>query len=59
MVAPPLLKGALQVTTDWPFAFEVPATAVGAPGTVAGVALAEAEENALVPAALVAVTSKV
>jgi hypothetical protein len=57
--APPLLAGAVQETTELALAFDVAATAVGAPGTVAGIAAAEAAEAALVPAELVAVTLKV
>ena len=59
MAAPPLLDGAVQVTTDWVLAYEVPETAVGAVGTVAGVAGADAADGLLVPARLVAVTVNV
>jgi hypothetical protein len=59
MAAPPLEAGAVHVTTDWALAFEVPATAVGAPGAVAGMAAADAAEAGLVPAELVAVTVNV
>ena len=58
MVAPPLF-GAVQVTTDWALANDVAVTPVGAPGTVAGVADAEAADAELVPTTLVAVTVKV
>ena len=59
MAAPPLLAGAVHDTTDLVLAYDVPDTAVGAPGTVAGVAGADGADAALVPAALVAVTVKV
>ena len=59
MAAPPVDAGAVHDTTDWALAFEVAATAVGAPGTVAGVAAAEAAEAGPAPAALVAVTVNV
>lgn len=51
-----MLEGAVQETTDWllsPFVAETP---VGAPATVDGIALFDASEAALVPAAFVAVT---
>ena len=54
-----MLAGAVHVTTDCPLAYDVPATEVGAPGTVAGVAVAAAVPAELVPAWLVAVTLKV
>src|ERR687883_605476 len=57
MAAPPLEAGAVQLT----LAEALPAvavTAVGAPGTVAGVTLFDASDAALVPTALVAVTVK-
>jgi len=57
--APPLLTGAVQDTTDWVFAFEVPETEVGAPGTVEGTTAAEAVEVAPVPDTFVAVTVNV
>ena len=59
MAAPPLLTGAVQVTVLWVLALDEADTAVGAPGTVDGVATAEAAEAMLVPLALVAVTVKV
>ena len=59
MAAPPLTTGAVQETTDWVLAFEVAVTPVGAPGTVAGVAGADAVDAELVPAELVAVTVNV
>jgi hypothetical protein len=59
MVAPPLLAGAVHDTTDWVLALEVAVTPVGAPGAVAGVAAAEAADDVLVPAELVAVTVNV
>ena len=59
MEAPPLEAGAVQDTTDWALAYEVPVTAVGAPGCVAGVAGAEAADAGPAPAALAAVTVNV
>ena len=56
---PPFDEGAVQVTTDCPFAFDVPETEVGAPGTVEGVTADEALEDAEVPIALIATTVKV
>ena len=56
---PPLEAGATHVTIEEALAFEVAVTAVGAPGGPAGVADAEAVDDALVPAALVAVTVNV
>jgi hypothetical protein len=58
MVEPPLLAGGVKVTV----ACALPAVAVpivGAPGTVAGVTLLEAEEAGPVPTAFVAVTVNV
>jgi hypothetical protein len=58
MVAPPLLPGAEKVTDAFPFpAVAVPI--VGAPGAAAGVTLLDAEDAALVPMPVVAVTVKV
>jgi len=54
-----VLAGAVQDTTDWVLAFEVPDTEVGAPGTVDGVTAAEAVEATPVPLAFVAVTLNV
>jgi hypothetical protein len=58
MAEPPVLTGAVQET-----ATEVlpgtPVTAVGAPGTVAGVTAADGVESGPVPVPLVAVTVKV
>jgi hypothetical protein len=54
-----LEPGAVHETTDSPFAFEVAETEVGAPGTVDGIAEAEAVEAAPVPDAFVAVTVNV
>jgi hypothetical protein len=51
-----LLSGAVQETTDKPFSPFVADTDVGAPATVDGIALFDASEAALVPAAFVAVT---
>jgi hypothetical protein len=59
MVAPPLEVGAVQEIVDELAAPDVACTLVGAPGTVAGVAGAEAVEAGPVPTALVAVTVKV
>ena len=59
MAAPPLEAGAVQDTTDWALAYDVPETLVGAPGAVAGVAGVDATEAALVPAEFEAVTVKV
>ena len=59
MVAPPLESGAVQETTDWALALDVAVTAVGAPGTVDGVAAADGAEADPVPTALVAVTVNV
>ena len=58
-MADPPVAGAVQLTDDCELAFEEPATNVGTPGIVAGMAAAEAVEAALVPAVLVAVTVKV
>ena len=59
MGAPPFEPGAVQDTTDWPFAYEVALTRVGEPATIEGRAAAEALETALVPRAFVAVTVNV
>ena len=56
---PPLDVGAVHETTDWPLAFDVAVTPVGIPGTVDGIAPAEAMEELPVPEALVAVTVNV
>ena len=56
--APPALAGAVQDTTDWVLAFEVPDTAVGAPGTVDGTTAADTAA-APVPDTFVAVTLNV
>ena len=56
---PPLEAGAVQDTTDTALAFDVAVTAVGAPGTVAGVAEADEDEAGPVPTGLVAVTVNV
>ena len=55
---PPLLTGALQVNETCVLP-EVPATEVGALGTVRGVTAAETVDVAPVPAALVALTLNV
>jgi len=55
MAVPPVEAGAVQDTAAaWSMAAAV--GAVGTPGTVAAVTLDEADEDGLVPAALVAVT---
>jgi hypothetical protein len=59
IAAPPFEDGAVQDTTDWPFALELAETEVGAPGTVDGVAAADAAEALLVPIGFVAVTLNV
>ena len=59
MAAPPLDAGAVHDTTDWVLALDVAVTPVGALGTAAGMAGAEAAEAGPVPAELVAVTVKV
>ena len=59
MAAPPLETGAVHETTDWALAYDVPATPVGAPGAVAGMAGAEGAEAGPVPAEFWAVTVKV
>ena len=51
--------GAIHETTDWPFAFDVAVTDVGAPAAVAGTAVADATETAPVPAEFVAFTVNV
>ena len=53
------MAGAVQVTTDWVLAYEVPDTAVGTDGAVAGRAGADATEALPEPTALLAVTVKV
>ena len=55
---PPLLAGAVKPTVTWPLP-RVAVTAVGAPGTVAGVTAADAADAGPVPTALVAVTVNV
>ena len=59
IAAPPVDDGAVQETTDWAFAFDVADTLVGAPGTVEGVAEADAIEAEPVPDAFAAVTVNV
>ena len=58
MALPPFDAGAVQDTVAWALP-AVAVTAVGAPGTVAGVTLLDASDAALVPTAFVAVTVKV
>jgi hypothetical protein len=59
MAAPPLDVGADQVIIEVVFWFDVASTLVGAPGTVEGIATAEAEDSVRVPLAFVAATVKV
>jgi hypothetical protein len=59
MGAPPFETGAVQDTTDCWLPLDVAATAVGAPGVVAGVAVADGVEAALGPSPFVAVTVNV
>jgi hypothetical protein len=59
VIADPLAAGAVQVTDMLPLLFTVALTAVGAPGSSAGVIPLDAAEAAPVPNALVAVTVKV
>jgi hypothetical protein len=54
----PVAAGAVQDTTDWALAFDVALTPVGAPAVPATSAF-DADEAALVPAELVAVTVNV
>ena len=58
MALPPSLTGGVKLTLADRFP-AVAVTAVGAPGTVAGVTLFEAVDGALEPAAFVATTVKV
>ena len=58
-LAPPLEAGAVQETTALALAFELAETAVGNPGTVEGVASAEAADEIPEPEAFVAITLKV
>jgi hypothetical protein len=55
---PPLFVGAVKLTLAEPFP-RTPVTAVGAPGTVAGVTAADATDSAPLPTALVACTVNV
>ena len=59
VMAEPPEPGAVHETTDWPFAYEVAETPVGADGTVDGTAEAEAAEAAEGPLAFEAVTVNV
>jgi len=59
IAAPPFETGAVQETTDCAFSFEVAFTRVGAPGTVVGIAAAEAADATDVPLGFVAVTMNV
>ena len=59
IVAPPLLPGAVQFTVDCAFSFDEAVPIVGAPGTVAGVAEFDADDDAPVPEVFVAVTLNV
>ena len=58
IAAPPVLPGGVQETVTCPLPAETD-TPIGAPGTVDGVALAEAVEAVPVPDAFVAVTVNV
>ena len=58
MVSPPLDAGAIHDTTDWPLAFEVAVTPVGAPGLVGTITTLDGIEAGPVPKELVAVTVK-
>src|SRR3954470_21986205 len=58
IVAPPFEPGAVHVTATWVLP-RVPLAPVGASGTVEGVTEADADEAALVPATLEAVTVNV
>jgi len=60
VMADPLLDGALNTTAAAPLACPTVATTpVGGLGTVAGITTADADEDTLVPRALVAVTVNV
>ena len=59
MAAPPLDAGAFHDTVDEVAVLEVTVTPVADPGTVAGVAGADAAEATLLPTEFVAVTVKV
>jgi hypothetical protein len=58
MALPPSLLGPVKLTVAWAFPGAA-VTAVGAPGTVAGVTAADATDAGPVPTALVAVTVNV
>jgi hypothetical protein len=58
MAAPPF-DAAVQEITEVVFRFDDASTAVGAPGTVEGIATAEADDSVRVPLAFVAATVKV
>src|ERR1700690_1575263 len=59
MAAPPLLAGAVKVTTEEALALEVAVPMVGAPGTVEGTMAVDGTELGPVPTELVAVTVNV
>ena len=59
MAEPPFEAGAVQLTKEEVFSPEVANTPVGAPGTVEGVAAAEAADAAPVPFAFLATTVNV
>ena len=59
MAAPPLDAGAVQDTADWVLAFDEAVTAVGTPGSVAGVAGADDADGLPAPTELLATTVKV
>ena len=58
MADPPSDEGAVQLTTDRAFAFEVAVTEVGAPGVVAGVTAIIEVYGVPDPTAFTAVTRK-
>jgi hypothetical protein len=57
--APPLATGAAHATTEAVLRFELATTAVGAPGTVEGVADGEAADSTEVPLTFLDVTVNV
>jgi hypothetical protein len=59
LMAAPLVAGAVQLTVMLPLLFTTAVTAVGAPGTSAGVTPADAVDAAPVPIPLLAVTVNV
>ena len=59
MAAPPFDAGAVQEIIEVVFWFDEASTMVGAPGTVDGIATADAEDSVKVPLAFVAATVNV